>query len=217
MRLLFLRLLIVFVVFYSLLTSSEAQTPEEYYDRGISKYNIGEYESAISDFHKAIELNINKALKAEAYANIGTIYNQSSNWKEALSNCNKALSIDTININAYECRANANLALGNKQDALQDFNQVIILDPRNIHAYVGRGTIYKAIGNYQQAIKDFDAAILIAPNGSVNADIMLAYASRGISKLKLGEESAGCQDLTKAWQLGYLKAYEFVQKFCPKN
>lgn len=216
MKFLYIQFFLLILFTLSIATLANAQTPQEYYDRGVSKFNKGEYESGVSDFQKAIELDVNYVLKAQAYVNIAWYYNQLGDRKQAIEICDKALSIDAMNIAAYTCKANANLALGNRQEALKDFNQVLILDPKNIHAYAARGTIYQALGNYKQAIKNLDTAISIAPSDSPDADIMLAYLGRGISKLKLGDEIAGCQDLTKAWQLGYYKAYEFVQQFCTK-
>ncbi len=38
-----------------------AQTAEEYFDKGLAKYNLGDYRGALQDFNKAIELDPNDA------------------------------------------------------------------------------------------------------------------------------------------------------------
>lgn len=198
-------------------SSAIAQTALKYYDDGVGKYNIGDYEGALLDFNTAVNLDLSSTLKAEAYANMGNINNLLGNREQAIQNCDKALAIDVTNIRAYVCKGNANIALRNREEALVNFKKILSYDPKNINAYVGMGIAKNGLGDYKNAIKDFDTAIVLGSNDPRNGEILKAYLGRGLSKLKLGQEPAGCQDLTKAWQLGYYEAYEFVQQFCTKT
>ena len=51
-------LVVVFISVISLVIAI-AQTAEEYYDKGITKHELGEYKGAIRDYNKAIELRPN--------------------------------------------------------------------------------------------------------------------------------------------------------------
>ena len=51
-----MRKLLLIIVLISLGLAATAQTAEEYYFRGLSKYNLEDYNGAIADFTKFIEI-----------------------------------------------------------------------------------------------------------------------------------------------------------------
>ena len=60
------KLLIIIIVFVTSL--SYCQTAEEYFERGNSKYDLQDYQGAIADYSKAIQLDPNDS---DAYYNRG--------------------------------------------------------------------------------------------------------------------------------------------------
>ena len=63
-----MKAIFVLILFFSLFINCHSQTAEEFFEKGIAKYDLQDYEGAISDFNKAIEINPNNA---EAYYNRG--------------------------------------------------------------------------------------------------------------------------------------------------
>ena len=89
-----------------------------------------------------------------------------------------------------------------------DYNIAIKLDVKYGDAYVNRGSAKQLLNDYRGAILDFSKAIELDPNSTT------AYLNRGLSKISLKEINGGCLDFSKAGELGYIKAYEIIQKFC---
>jgi len=61
--------------------------------RGSSYYHKGQYDQAISDFNKALEIN---PKDADAYSNRGTAYREKGQSDQAIVDFNKALEITQI-------------------------------------------------------------------------------------------------------------------------
>ena len=77
-----LALLISFVSF--------GQTAEEYFDSGYDKAEAKDYNGAIADFTKAIEINPNYAI---AYYNRGFLKNDLKDYNGAIADYTKAIEI----------------------------------------------------------------------------------------------------------------------------
>jgi tetratricopeptide (TPR) repeat protein len=62
-----------------------------FFNRGVEHFFAGEYDEAIADLDRAIELNLGYI---EAYAIRGNAYDNAGRFKDALSNYNQALALD---------------------------------------------------------------------------------------------------------------------------
>lgn len=123
--------------------------------------NQQQYEQAIKDYDKVIELNPNDA---NAYLNRGNAYGNLGQYDQAIKNYDKAIELNPNDANAYVGRSNAYYHLGQKERAIQDSNKVIELDPNNDMAYNNRGWGYFELGQYDQAIQYFDKALELNPD-----------------------------------------------------
>ena len=74
--------------------------------------------------------------------------------------------------------------------------------------YLDKGIAKGELGDYREAIQDFNKAIELNPNDS------MAYNNMGLAKIKLGQKDSGCLDLSKAGEMGYMKAYDVIKEFC---
>jgi len=90
------------------------------------------------------------------YYNRGTELGQLKRYKEAISDFDKAISIDPYIDLAYGNRATAYLYLGNYTAALNDYNRAIILDPEKADNYYNRSLAERALGNYGAAQDDYN-------------------------------------------------------------
>ncbi len=135
-----------------------------YYNRGIARSDLGDKQSAIADYNKAIEINPNLAT---AYFNRGVARSDLGDKQSAIADYNKAIEINPNYADAYFNRGVARSDLGDKQSAIADYNKAIEINPNYAYAYYGRGNARAALGETKDAIADFEkAAELLKKDGN---------------------------------------------------
>lgn len=93
-------------------------------------------------------------------------------------------------------RARIYLAIGNAASARADFDAYIRHDSTNARAYINRaGTRFPA--DMHGVVSDCDKAIELEP-GNKNA-----WFLRGLAHYEMGEREKGCEDFTRAIELGF--------------
>lgn len=114
----------------------------------------------------------------------------------------------TISAQDYLKKGNAQLDLKNYKDALTLLNKAIELDSESGEAYAYRGMAKYHLKDYKGAVEDFDLALNLIP------DYGEVYDLRGVAKAELGNKAGACEDWNKAFELGFNKAYELIEKYC---
>jgi tetratricopeptide (TPR) repeat protein len=95
-------------------------------------------------------------------------------------------------------------------DVIRDLDSVILLDPAFPFAWYNRGFVHCQMGNYPAALSDFSRAL---ENRERFGE---AYFSRGLICLLLNDKSHGCEDLSRAGELGIGDAYRVMKRYCYK-
>jgi tetratricopeptide (TPR) repeat protein len=166
---------------------------QSYFNRGKANIAKGQYDQAISDYTKAIELNPNSA---EAYRLRGDAYLFFKGQLDlAISDYNKVLEIRPKDSGTY---LNLGVAYGNKGQydlAISDFNKALEINPSYAEAYDNRGSAYVAKGQYDQAISDFNKVLEINPRNPG------AYTNRGTAYMNKGQYDQAISDHTKALEI----------------
>jgi len=93
--------IVLFVLFSCATTGQkegESKSPKFYNNRGITFVEKGQYDEAISDFNKAIEIN---SKYDKAYNNRGITYRLKGQYDRAISDFNKAIEINPTDAQAY--------------------------------------------------------------------------------------------------------------------
>ncbi|MFC2049798.1 tetratricopeptide repeat protein [Chloroflexota bacterium] len=125
-----------------------------YYGRGHCYILKGEYDKAISDFTKAIELQPDRAA---AYNSRGLAYCYKGEYNKAISDYNNAIELDPKNAKVYYYNRGCSYhSLGEYDKAIADYTKAIELDPEFNRAYYRRGLAHEAKGEYDKAINDFE-------------------------------------------------------------
>ena len=165
---------------------------ETYYTWGNTKYHLGDYKGAITDYTQAIRLNPDDA---DAYNNRGVAKHKLGQHLAAIADYDTAIRLNPDYAKAYYNRGVTKNDLGQHHAAIADYDTAIRLNPDYAKAYYNRGTAKVRLGQYSAAIADFDTAIRLNPD---DAD---AYYNRGTAKGDLGQHLAAIADYDTAIRL----------------
>jgi len=168
------------------------QSSKFYAYRGSAYYKLGDFQQAIWDCSKAIQLNPEETM---AYNYRGSVFYMKREYDNALEDFNKAIVLDSQNDLAYIMRGKINNVRSQYDKAIEDLSKAISINPKEDYAYVIRGMVYYKKGQHKRAIEDFSKAI------SMNPKKVSAYDNRGYVYLDLGKYQQAINDFQKTIQL----------------
>jgi tetratricopeptide (TPR) repeat protein len=163
-----------------------------YFNRGVADSDKKDYDAAIADYTRAIELN---PQYAKAYYGRGSARFRKQDFPNAIVDFTKAIKLDPHLVEAFYERGNAEFVTHKLDSALTDFNKVIELNPQHMGAYFFRGNVRYAKDDHDGAIADYTKAIELEPK---YAD---AYKFRGLTELQEGKDEQAQADLKTAIKL----------------
>jgi len=177
-------------------------TARDYYNKADRDKNKRDYEAALEDLNKAIELDPNMAEAYVARADLYALHlpKERGGSERAVVDYARCLEIDPKNWIARWSRASEFRKLMRYDEAIADWTFIIEGDldfTRSVEgktksiaqAYVWRGDIYQSNKkDYARAIADYSAALQLDPN---NGD---AHRLRGACYEKLGEREKAQKD-----------------------
>ena len=166
----------------SLLNDNVAKTPNltrVLLNRGIAYRRLGQWEKAIDDYSRVIDIN---PKYAQAYYNRGIAKKSIQDYHGAIADYSKAIEIDPKYIQAYNNRGVLKVNLQDYQGAIADYSDALEIDPKYIQAYNNRGAAFCTLGQWDKAIADFSKMIEIDPTNSK------AYSNREFAYKKLHRE-----------------------------
>lgn len=184
---------------------ASGQTAKEYTQRGRELYEKREYMEALLNLNKAIELDPNYAPAYYIRANIKDAFDDRHG---AMKDYNLALEKNPKFADAFFARGNVKMKLQDYYGAIDDYSSAISVNENYIEAYFNRGKAKQYLQAYEDAINDCSKIIQINPKN------MDAYFMRGVLRIDFGDMKNGCLDLSKAGELGDLKAYEVIREKC---
>jgi len=124
--------------------------------RGVAHHEKGQWDEAIADYNKAIEIN---PKYPEAYSNRGVAYDNKGQYDKAISDYTKAIEINPRLVEAYSNRGLAYDNKGQHDEAISDYTKAIEINPRYAEAYNNRGFTYIVnLGDKKRACSDWKRA-----------------------------------------------------------
>ena len=177
---------------------------QAHYNRGVAYAQGDDYDRAIEDYTKAMELNPNLA---EAHHNRGVTYGKKEEYDLAIGDFNRAIELNPNLAEAYYNRGGAYVRIGNYEYAITDCTKAIELNPNDAEAYNNRGVAHSKKEEYDRAIEDFDEAIEMNPN------LAGAYNNRGFAHSKTDKCDLAMEGFNKAIELNP----NLAQTYCNRS
>jgi tetratricopeptide (TPR) repeat protein len=142
-------------------------------------------------------LTMTQPSRAEAHHNRGAVLLANEEYKKALIELNKAISIDPLDANFRHTRAWALWRLQQTQQALDELKFAIHLSPAS-NLLDSLGSFLFMLGQHDQALRIFSKAISKA---SSSAEAALYLRKRGATFLALDQTEFALLDLNKAVEI----------------
>ena len=134
------------------------------------------YDNAISDLSKAIDLQPDHAL---LYALRASVYEEKDDYDKAIADYSRASKLEPGNVDFLIARGGAYKFKGDASSALADYDRVINLAPQHAPAYSARAALYMKRGDHVKAEPDFNKAVALSPDENTYKERAEFYEERG--------------------------------------
>ena len=140
------------------------QYAQVYLNRGTARLYQAEYDLAIADFTKALEIDLRLA---RAFNNRAAAYLEKGQFDQAKSDLEDALELNGKYALAYMNRGVLYYRKAENDLAIRDHSLAIQLDPKLALAYANRGNAYARQQRFDRAHADFTKALELNPRCAV--------------------------------------------------
>lgn len=172
------------IEYYNSYMASHTPRAIDYLGRALDLVTVKNYDAAIADADRALELTPELAiaymLRAQA-----RYHSRPAEHEDASLPGIKAARLMQV---------------------LDDYNKAVELQPLNAVAWFDKGNLLFELGDYTSAIASYAKAI------ELNPQMGEAYYNRGYVMLKMGNHASGIADLSKAGELGVVSAYNLLKR-----
>ncbi|WP_422351133.1 tetratricopeptide repeat protein [Flagellimonas sp.] len=164
----------------------------------------GEYQKAIKDLDKSIELNDKNDL---TYFIRGQVYFELEDFEKVISDTNEAIELEDNDWKYYNLRGTALVKLENYPESILSFDKAIELS-NHAYAFNNRGYSKYKIGDLLGALKDCEKSLELNNQNSWN------YYNLGLINYDLGKKEMACNYFDKALALGKKEAKKEIETKC---
>ena len=132
------------------------KTVDDHFDQGIAFYAAGDYDRALEEYSRALEL---KPDGTGSLTNRAATLNQLQRYDEALTDLNRSLELAPDHVHALHIRGITLSHLQRYDEALADFNRTLQLDPDYAATLYDRACVYSRMGQIEKSLDDLKEAI----------------------------------------------------------
>lgn len=166
--------------------------PDSYFDRALQCQRSGQLTEALKYY--VIELE-RDPMSSAAYHNMGLIYSELGDKKEADDNFKKAKEVSAKSFSTKKNLGKTKVLSGDFTGAIKDLSVAISINPADETALRLRGYAYLRSKKGLESIKDFSEAINLNPHAPVN------YAFRGRAYVLMHMNENAYKDFSVAIKL----------------
>lgn len=184
------------VNYYNSYLSTHTPRAIDYFGRAMDFLTLRDYDKAISDFSRAIELSPDFTM-AYFMRSIARLRNMESPKYDPADNGSPTLTL--ANLSSQERRAKT-------AEAMADIDEVIKLSPDMPIAHYNKGVLLIEMQDYTSALNALNKAISLKP------EFGEAYYNRGYVYYMLGDRDSGSADVSKSGELGVIQSYNLLKR-----
>ncbi len=136
--------------------NTKARNYEYFFNRAQDKFELADYEEAILDYNKALELSPSEICLV--YSMRGNAKRNLNDFDGAISDQNKALDFDPLYADGYFNRGIAKFKKRDFDGAISDYSQVLKINPKDSDAFFNRANVKKEMKDMKGACEDWRKA-----------------------------------------------------------
>nr|CAG4712674.1 unnamed protein product [Naegleria fowleri] len=159
-------------------------------ERGKAFFYVKDFDNAMNDFCRAIELIEQEPKNVRAYSYRANVYSLFGMIQEAIEDFSMEIEFTNESPQALAQRGFFYSLQHEYQKAIDDCTKSIEIDPMNGHPYYNRACVYDSLGDYEQAIRDFSSAI------QCNPSMLQSYLDRGDVYMKKKDYQSAIMDFS---------------------
>mgnify|MGYP000026193616 CR=1 FL=1 len=115
--------------------------------KGIAYYFMGQYESAIQEFEKALAIKELSELDMDLMLYLSAAYQSLGNYEKAAEKLSELIKKNEKNALLYVRRAECYKLAGDRQKSLEDYDSAIALEPENYEYYIAKYFLLEEMGD----------------------------------------------------------------------
>ncbi|NOT51833.1 MAG: tetratricopeptide repeat protein [Chitinophagaceae bacterium] len=174
-----------------------------YAKRGELKFQTGQFDGAITDLNKSLELG-NKSFYVYFYLAMAQMYK--GNNSEALKAINEAFKLEPDAELAYFIRGRIYVQMGDPQSALKDLFACLQKNPKASEYHTYAGIALYNLNDYGKAMQAFNESLRLDSTDHV------PYQYRSYLLYSQASFTRACKDKEKAYSLAYARGDENALK-----
>jgi putative GTP pyrophosphokinase len=130
----------------------------------LSAHNKNQFNEAISQYSKILELKPNNAIRSIIYKHRGMAYFACSQYGEAIQDFTYALELDPKAYKSAYYRGVVYSVIKDYSNAIDDYSLALSINPYQSFCLFRRGQAYYHIGDYPQALSDCENSLALEPS-----------------------------------------------------
>lgn len=180
---------ILFLLFAPGIYSQNIQSVDELHKKGIDQFQKGNYDEAIADFTRAIELTSRFKTKGDGLRS--SFAGDSGPFEDAELR-DRVSVLDPRTAVLYIDRGNVYFSMNVLDNAISDYDRALAILPDAAAAYHCRATAWYIKKDYQRALADYDKALKLDPK------LAKSFVGRGLVRLDMGDNKGAFDDFEAA-------------------
>jgi ribosomal protein S12 methylthiotransferase accessory factor len=144
----------------------DRKLPGKYYLKfylGSCHLDLGDPQSALPCFEKALDLGPPPEEVASIYSYLGVCLKDLGRYREALRVLEKGERIDAERTDIFNLKGFCHFMLKEHREAIRNFERVLALNPGSAIDYANIGSNYRELGDIEEAIRHYEIALSLDP------------------------------------------------------